>query len=317
MRNFLLFAAKLAISIALLYFAVRSVNFGALRERVGQFDAIWFVAAVIALGLQNGLASQRWKRIAEECDARLSTSRAMLYTFIGAFFSQVLPSTIGGDAARVWFLARDSESWKGAIFSVLVDRLIGLIWLGVFVLICLPWSLALIQNPLGRAALILIAAAAAAAPVALFALSRVGRTSFARWKIVRYLTDVSAISWTVLTTWRVGLAIATLSITIHLLTILVLWLCARAIGSPFTLLDSLLLIPPVILIATIPISIAGWGVRESAMVAAFAYAGLPGSDGLLVSIVFGASCVVIGAIGGAAWLFLRPSSVPVSPFISQ
>ena len=36
-----------------------------------------------------------------------------------------------------------------------------------------------------------------------------------------------------------------------------------------------------------PISIAGWGVRESSMVVAFGYAGLAQSDGLTLSILFG------------------------------
>ena len=94
---------------------------------------------------------------------------------------------------------------------------------------------------------------------------------------------------------------AIISITVHLMTVAVLWFCAQAIGSSFTFLNSLLLIPPVILISAIPVSIAGWGVRESAMIAAFTYAGLPESDGLLVSILFGASSFVIGAAGGVAW----------------
>ena len=89
----------------------------------------------------------------------------------------------------------------------------------------------------------------------------------------------------------------------HLLTVLTVWCCAAAIGSPFTLMDSVLLIPPVILIAAVPVSIAGWGVRESAMLAAFSYAGLPDSDGLLVSILFGAGSFIIGAVGGMAWAF--------------
>jgi len=55
--------------------------------------------------------------------------------------------------------------------------------------------------------------------------------------------------------------------------------------------------------ASLPISFAGWGVRESAMLAAFSYAGLPNSDGLLVSILFGAGSFIIGAIGGMAWAF--------------
>ena len=58
----------------------------------------------------------------------------------------------------------------------------------------------------------------------------------------------------------------------------------------------------VLLIATVPISIAGWGVRESSMIATFAYAGLAESDGLTLSILFGAVSLIIGIVGGIVWI---------------
>jgi hypothetical protein len=67
-------------------------------------------------------------------------------------------------------------------------------------------------------------------------------------------------------------------------------------------LDALLLVLPVMLIVTIPISIAGWGVRESALVLAFSYAGLPESDGLLVSVLMGGAMFAVGILGGLVWL---------------
>lgn len=300
-RGLLLFAIKVAISLALLYVAVKFVNFGALRERLYRLNYTWIAATLIALWLQLALVSLRWKWIADSCGGCLSAGRAVLYTLIGSFFSQVLPSTVSGDAARAWLLARDAGAWRSAIFSVLIDRVAGLIWLAVLVLVCLPWSLVLIENPIGRTTLLLIGVAGAAAPAALPALSLLGRTSMADWKAIRHLADIAKTAWTVLTSARTGVAVAFISITVHLMTILILWSCAQAIGSTFTLLNSLLLIPPVILIAAVPVSIAGWGVRESAMIAAFTYAGLPESDGLLVSILFGACSFAIGATGGIAW----------------
>ncbi len=62
------------------------------------------------------------------------------------------------------------------------------------------------------------------------------------------------------------------------------------------------LVLPVALISVVPISIAGWGVREGAMVAAFAYAGLSQSDGLLISILFGISYLLLGVLGGVVWV---------------
>ena len=67
-------------------------------------------------------------------------------------------------------------------------------------------------------------------------------------------------------------------------------------------MHALLLVLPVMLIVTIPISIAGWGVRESALVLAFFYAGLPESDGLLVSVLMGGAMFAVGVIGGLVWL---------------
>jgi hypothetical protein len=101
---------------------------------------------------------------------------------------------------------------------------------------------------------------------------------------------------------RRGLQIAALSIAIHLLTVIAAWSAARAAAASFDFTDALLLVLPVILVATIPISIAGWGVRESTMVAAFAYSGLAEADGLIVSILFGAATFAVGIVGGIIWI---------------
>ena len=83
---------------------------------------------------------------------------------------------------------------------------------------------------------------------------------------------------------------------------MVAWLAAKSVAPSFTLGDLILPTPPVPPIATIPISIAGWGVRESAMVLAFSYAGLPQSDGSLVSALFGLANFAVGIFGGLIWL---------------
>jgi hypothetical protein len=65
----------------------------------------------------------------------------------------------------------------------------------------------------------------------------------------------------------------------------------------------------------LPISIAGWGVREATMGLAFGYAGLVANEGVKVSLLFGAVSFVVGAFGGLVWIFSpekrAPRSVPV------
>ena len=102
-----------------------------------------------------------------------------------------------------------------------------------------------------------------------------------------------------------------LSLLIHLMTAAMAWSAARAVAAQLSYLDALLLVLPVMLIVTVPISIAGWGVRETALVLAFFYAGLPESDGLLVSVLIGAAMFAVGIIGGLVWL-VSPDSLRLS-----
>ena len=60
--------------------------------------------------------------------------------------------------------------------------------------------------------------------------------------------------------------------------------------------------PPVLLVMTLPISIAGWGVREQAMVSAFALINVPGEGALALSIMFGLLGLIMGLPGGIVWL---------------
>lgn len=302
MKRLLAFAVKVAISVLLLYIAVDFTNLAALRERFDRIEPVWIMAALLALAIQVFLVAARWHLIATGCDVTVSRKRVLVYTLIGLFFNQTLPSTVGGDAARIWLLARGTGEWKSSIYSVLIDRVAGLLWLALVVLVCLPWSLDFIQSPVGRTALVLIGLASIIGVVLLFFLSHIWHDWLNRWRPTRHLVDVATIAWRVLISMRVGGTVAALSILIHLLSVFAAWYIAKSIGSQLDLLSALLLILPVILVAAVPISIAGWGVREGAMVVAFSYAGLPGGDGLMISLLFGAGSFIIGAFGGMMWI---------------
>ncbi|HEC14310.1 MAG TPA: UPF0104 family protein, partial [Rhodospirillales bacterium] len=77
---------------------------------------------------------------------------------------------------------------------------------------------------------------------------------------------------------------------------------ALGLGLDVTFVDCLVLFPPVLLVTTLPISIAGWGVREGAMVAAFGLVGVPAEGALVLSILFGLLSIAISLPGGVIWL---------------
>ena len=305
MRRLALHAAKIAISALLLYLALRGVQLGSVVERLNQINPLWLIAACGAVLIQIFFGALRWTYVTAQCAAPLSTSVSFRFTLIGTFFNQTLPSSIGGDAVRLWLLARTGAGWRAATYSVLVDRAIGLIALAIIVVLSLPWSYRLIDNNLGRTALLLIDFASLGAGIAFLVFSHLPWQWLQAFWPTRHLHALSVIANGVLFNRAHGLKILLLSLSIHVVTVIIAWCAAMSIDAPVAFGDIFLLIPPIMLITMLPISIAGWGVRESAMMVAFGYAGLARADGLMVSLLFGAAMFAVGAIGGIVWIINR------------
>jgi uncharacterized membrane protein YbhN (UPF0104 family) len=301
MRRLLLFLVKAAISALLLYLSLRRVNLDSIGQRLGGLDWGWIALILFLLCVQMPLLALRWRAIAAICGSRLPLATALRYSFIGQFFSQVLPSTVGGDAVRIWLMARGGAGWPIAIYSVLIDRVVGVSALAALVVVCLPWTFHLVHDPIARAALALIGFGALAGALIFLGLGVQHLRLMARWWLTRHLAAASRRAWRLCRS-AAGARVAALSFAIHLMTVTVAWGAAMAPHASVDFVHVLFLVLPVILIATVPVSIAGWGVRESAMVLAFSYAGLAESDGLIVSILFGAATLGVGGIGGIVWI---------------
>ncbi|WP_420135729.1 lysylphosphatidylglycerol synthase transmembrane domain-containing protein [Rhodopseudomonas sp.] len=301
MRRIVILAAKIMIKGALLYFALRETNFAALSGRINLASAGWLSVSVAIAVLQVGVSAVRWHLISGDCGASLSVGRAMRYNIIGSFFNQTLPSSMGGDAVRMWLLAGDGAGWRSATYSVFLDRAIGLMALAVFILVSLPWSLNLIDNAEGRLGLAVLDLVAVVASLVFLLVHRRPFEFLTRIWVVRHLRACSLIVGRVLFNRRRGPVIAAISVLIHVLAVVIAWCAARAINAPADFVELLLLIPPVTLIAVIPISIAGWGLREASMGLAFSFAGLGASEGVNVSLLFGAVYFTVGVAGGLVW----------------
>ena len=94
--------------------------------------------------------------------------------------------------------------------------------------------------------------------------------------------------------------IAALSITIHVLTVVISWCVVRSILAPAQFEQMFLLVPPVALITMLPVSIAGWGLREASMMLAFGYSGLNPANGTMVSLLTGVTSF-ISSVPSAGW----------------
>jgi uncharacterized membrane protein YbhN (UPF0104 family) len=303
MRRFLLSAIKILVSAALLYFALRKVNLYDLASRIDIASLGWIGLAIAVTFLQIFVGVLRWCEISSECGAPLGTRQAMRFNVIGTFFNQTLPSAIGGDAVRLWLVARGGAGWRAATYSIFVDRAIGLIALAVIIVASLPWSYNLISDPHGRSALLFVDFAALAGGAGFLVLGRLPWPWLKRWWGTHHLHACSVIANRVIFSRKRGPKIAVLSVLVHVLAVVIAWCVVQSIAAPVLFGQIFQLVPPVMLITLLPISIAGWGVREATMGLAFGYAGLAANEGVNVSLLFGAVSFIVGAFGGLVWIF--------------
>jgi uncharacterized membrane protein YbhN (UPF0104 family) len=302
MRQILSSIVKILISVALLYLALRKVNLADLASRIDVASLGWIALAIAVTLLQIFLGVLRWREVSAACGAPLTTTTALRFNLIGTFFNQTLPSSIGGDAVRLWLVARGGAGWRAATYSIFVDRAIGLIALAVIIVASLPWSYRLIGDPRGQLALLLVDFAALAGGVGFLLLGVLPWPWLKRWWGTHHLHACSRIADGVLFSAKHGPKVTALSLAVHVLTAVIAWCVVKSIAAPIGFGEVFQLVPPVVLITMLPISIAGWGVREATMGLAFGYAGLATTEGVNVSLLYGAVSFIVGALGGLVWI---------------
>jgi uncharacterized membrane protein YbhN (UPF0104 family) len=122
-------ALKILIAVSLIYWLVTSGKLD-FRLLVRLQDYPFTVVAVIALSVVNlGLISVRWEMILRSrSQVQLPISGLMKITWIGQFFSSVLPGSVSGDLVKILYVQNfDSSFSKKFVFaSILIDRVMGL-----------------------------------------------------------------------------------------------------------------------------------------------------------------------------------------------
>jgi uncharacterized membrane protein YbhN (UPF0104 family) len=301
-------AAKFAISAALIWLVCRNIEIGALGARFAGQSIIWIGAAAVVGLWQLVLLTLRWDQILQGLGAKIPIGTVLSVTYMGSFFNAWLLGTTGGDVARAMLAPARSLGRAGIVHSVLFDRLASLAGLG---LVTAP-PILLDLGPFARTLPLFAAFAVVPAAFAVMAAIAWLTPCFADhpgrlFVALRQLSE----SWRRLcVAWpRLAAAIAIAALG-QVAIAAMAWCLARSQQLDLSLGDLLVLLPPVTLLASLPISAGGWGVREGAMVAALAAAGVASAAALLISIELGLLTALVSLPGGAIWLYRTFARLP-------
>lgn len=292
--------AKPLISLLLLMLLLRNVDPALLYGYLRQVDPGSAALGIAVLALSPAVSVPRWRGILRRLGWIVPAATLGRALYIGAFFSQILPSSVGGDVWRIWSCTRAGVPLGSATSSILIERLAGLF----AVLLCfgaaLPALLARTADGPARWGLwgLLVACLGVAAGIALVGFGA-RRLEGLRW-LVPLARFGQALRVVVASGRLVGLMLAT-ALAGQLVVIVGFLAISRSLGLPLSLWDCFIALPPALLIALMPITLGGWGIREGALVVILTLFGIAQEQALALSILFGMALLVSTLPGLFLW----------------
>ena len=290
------FALRLLVSVLLLGILIYIAGPAQIYNELVSSRLDYNFAGFILILLGTLIAVYRWYIIMNTLDfPKAPFSFYFKSYFKGIFFNQLLPSSIGGDAVKVIDAAKYLGCKKREAFvGVLIDRGLGIASIFLLNLIFnniaegyLPESSYYILNIIslfGIAGFILF--------MFLYKIKYLHKYSW--YKVISVPSESL---YKVMHGIKKTLLQSILSLFIHILTFAGVYMIARAFGVDLPVYAFMVIMPPVILLTIIPISLAGWGVREVSMVSLLSYSGVAQETALSISIIFGFTYVIQGLLG--------------------
>ena len=303
---------KATISAALIIYLVQSVDLMEVWQIAKAANWAMLSFAFFMFYVGYAITAARWKTLLNALGNTSNYWFLVRSFMVAVFFNNFLPSTIGGDAMRMYDSWRSGSSRSQAVAAVVMDRFMGLTALLVFAVVAL--LLGEYASFSDSGVVLVVALMASAAVLMLLAVMFLPK-SFADWlenlvdRLPARLTKVAAAITRSLRAFRnrrPALVLALiLSFMLQANVVLYHWIVANALGLSVSLLAFFLIVPIAIVVMMIPISINGIGVREGLFVLLLSAHGVSQAEGLAFAWIIYALLLLQGLIGGVVFAFRR------------
>ena len=302
-RDKIFIVLKFVVTIGSLSWILRSIDVTSVLQIIQDSDFKYLLFALIPMLFQVIIAAIRWKKVLKNLSHSHSFARVLYCLWIGLFFSQTLPSSIGGDVVRGYYICKEGCSLKSSTLSVLLDRIFGMTGLLVLVVITTPLFFNRINDETAKLGLIIISIISVGSILSIFVFNFPKKIS--HWKVVRMLFVLMQEAKKIMFSSLSGAKLIVLSVVVHTISIISVVILSLGAGLNISWIDIMLIVPLATLFMTIPISIAGWGVREGVMVLGLGYLGVSSESALTLAILFGLLPLIISLPGIVFWIFNR------------
>jgi uncharacterized membrane protein YbhN (UPF0104 family) len=302
-------ALRLAIGLAALTYVVLVHDVRYVAARLRDVDGGWVLLALAVVYGALLVRSVKWQNILACFGQRERLGRLWALYVESCFFNLLFPGNVAGDVSRITRSSVEGRFSMRAMTGVLLERLSGLLTTALFVAgVGVAGGYAGLGD-LGHAVVWLGLIGAAAIALVPFLLRSLGVPAAVvppAWRpgVARRADQLREAAATLLAHPRLVWRLVVLSLVFVALSGATAVALGRAIGSPVPAHLLMLYTPLIALVANLPVSVIGLGVRENLYVVVYAALGFRAEDGLALALTESALLLVVSLSGGA--LLWRP-----------
>jgi glycosyltransferase 2 family protein len=304
---------RVAASVLLLFLLFQQASMEEIAGRLNALMDHWPLLAIAALlpGVGIVISACRWKVLLAALGGNISISVLVRGILVGGFFNQLLPSTVGGDVARVWWIQGMFASPVLSVTVVVVDRVLGLVG------ICAVALVAASFRPDIAASVPVVWSVVLVAGLTLALLFAPGHRKVRAWgerlfrlPMLCIFHEKAAIANQGLQGLRAAkehlLAAMALSILLQIEIVILFAVLAMAMGIAISPGALAVVVPLVTLVTLLPITVNGIGLRETALALLGAHFGLGLADAISLAWTVLFLQMLYALIGGCIYLKGKP-----------
>jgi glycosyltransferase 2 family protein len=304
---------RIAVGLILIVFLLSRLDLHKVLQNLRGMDPRFLSLALVCYLFFIVVSAWRWQVLLEHKKIPMPFLRTNLVYFISLFFTNFLPTTVGGDVMRVVYSVRDKKA--DAVAVVMIDRILGFAGLFLFGLAAVLFLY--IRQRRGEFLPLMIAGLLVIVAITAFLFSERAYRIVSPWvekiKFLRAGERINNLHRTMNDfggAWGPITLCVILSVLIQALLALSPFFVLRSMGDHHTgILPFLIYVPIINVICMIPVSLNGLGVRENSYALLFARAGLAGETSVTISLVAAFLAFLWSIRGGLIFIFYRKKRI--------
>jgi len=299
-------AIRIAISAILLSFIIYTIGVEKIKEEISHTLLWLFLITILIENVGVIISAKKWQILLKSKGIKINYHDAISYYYIGSFFNTMMPSSIGGDVIKAYKLGKKTDSIE-AFSSVVMDRITGLIAVVLIALIAMATSYKILPQVATIFAIILIIFfllfLAMLFKTNLF--ERIVSLLFFKWNRLQNFFYGVISSIKSYRNRKVLYAAMLISFIFHILLILNNYILSLALHQKMNIIFFFIFIPIAEILVAMPISIQGFGVRESSYALLFSSIGISYASAFSLGFLNQIVKVITSMIGGIVYVIKK------------